>query len=40
LSDGTAEDQIHMALEEAKAQVWLLMRRLQGINADMEAACG
>lgn len=40
LTDGTAEDQIHMALEEAKARVWPLMRRLQGINADMEAVYG
>ena len=37
LSDGTAEDQIHMALEEAKKAVWPLMRRLQAINADLEA---
>ena len=37
LSDGTAEDQIFMALEEAKKAVWPLMRRLQGINAELEA---
>ena len=37
LSDGTAEDQIYMALEEAKKAVWPLMRKLQGINADLEA---
>lgn len=36
LSDGTAEDQIWMALEEAKRAVWPLMRRLQGINETME----
>ncbi len=36
LSDGTAEDQIHMALEEARQAVWPLMRRLQAINADLE----
>jgi len=36
LSDGTAEDQIHMALEEARREVWPLMRRLQAINADLE----
>ena len=40
LTDGTAEDQIHMAIEEARARVWPLMRRLQGINADMEAVNG
>lgn len=37
LSDGTAEDQIFMALEEAKRAVWPLMRKLQAINADLEA---
>ena len=37
LSDGTAEDQIFMALEEAKKAVWPLMRRLQAINAELEA---
>ena len=37
LSDGTAEDQIYMAIEEAKKAVWPLMRKLQGINADIEA---
>jgi hypothetical protein len=36
LSDGTAEDQIYLALEEAKRAVWPLMRRLQGINETME----
>ena len=36
LSDGTAEDQIFMALEEAKKAVWPLMRRLQVINEEIE----
>lgn len=36
LTDGTAEDQIFMALEEARSAVWPLMRRLQAINADLE----
>ena len=36
LSDGTAEDQICLALEEARGAVWPLMRRLQAINADLE----
>ena len=36
LSDGTAEDQIFMALEEAKRAVWPLMRRLQAINEEIE----
>ncbi len=36
LSDGTAEDQIQLALEEARREVWPLMRRLQAINADLE----
>lgn len=36
LSDGTAEDQIFMALEEAKKEVWPLMRRLQAINEEIE----
>ena len=36
LSDGTAEDQIFMALEEAKKAVWPLMRRLQAINEEIE----
>ncbi len=40
LTDGTAEDQINVAIEEAKARVWPLMRRLQSINADLEVACG
>lgn len=38
LSDGTAEDQILMALEEAQRRVWPLMRKLQAINADLELA--
>jgi len=37
LTDGTAEDQIFMAIEEAKRAVWPLMRKLQGINADIES---
>ena len=37
LSDGTAEDQIYLALEEAKKAVWPLMRKLQAINADLES---
>lgn len=36
LSDGTAEDQIELALEEARRAVWPLMRKLQAINADLE----
>ena len=40
LTDGTAEDMIAEALRGAKLAVWPLMRRLQGINADMERACG
>ncbi len=40
LTDGTAEDQINVAIEEAKARVWPLMRRLQSINADLEMICG
>ncbi len=36
LSDGTAEDQIYMALEEAKKAVWPLMRQLQAINEEIE----
>ncbi len=36
LSDGTAEDQIFMALEEARKQVYPLMRKLQAINEDIE----
>ncbi len=36
LSDGTAEDQIFMALEEAKKAVWPLMRQLQAINEEIE----
>ncbi len=37
LSDGLVEDQIYMALEEAKKAVWPLMRQLQGINERIEA---
>jgi hypothetical protein len=40
LSDGTADDIIDEALRGAKLAVWPLMRRLQGINADMEAVNG
>ncbi len=36
LSDGTAEDQIQLAIEEAKKEVWPLMRRLQAINEKIE----
>jgi len=36
LTDGTAEDIIWEAMEEAKKQVYPLMRKLQAINADME----
>ena len=36
LTDGTAEDQIEQALEEARKQVYPLMRRLQAINEDIE----
>jgi len=36
LSDGTAEDQIFMALEEARKVVYPLMRKLQAINEDLE----
>ena len=36
LSDGTAEDQIQLALDEAKKEVWPLMRKLQAINEEME----
>jgi len=36
LSDGTAEDQIQLALEEAKKEVWPLMRKLQAINEEIE----
>ena len=37
LRDGTAEDIIEEALVEARRAVWPLMRRLQAINADLEA---
>jgi hypothetical protein len=37
LTDGTAEDMIAEALRGAKLAVWPLMRRLQAINADLEA---
>ena len=37
LFDGTAEDIIEEALVEARKAVWPLMRRLQAINADLEA---
>ncbi len=37
LTDGTAEDIIEEALVEARRAVWPLMRRLQAINADLEA---
>ena len=37
LRDGTAEDIIEEALVEARKAVWPLMRRLQAINADLEA---
>jgi hypothetical protein len=40
LTDGTAEDCIAEAIKEAQARVWPLMRRLQSINADMEAVNG
>lgn len=42
LSDGTAEDQIYLAIEEAKRAVWPLMRQLQAINENLEreAVCG
>ena len=42
LTDGVAEDCILDALNEAKRQVWPLMRRLQAINETMEreAVCG
>ena len=37
LTDGTAEDCIGEALHEAKKAVYPLMRKLQAINADLEA---
>jgi len=40
LTDGTAEDCITEAIKEAQSRVWPLMRRLQGINEDLEATCG
>ncbi len=36
LNDGTAEDQIELAIEDAKKQVWPLMRKLQAINEEIE----
>jgi GH15 family glucan-1,4-alpha-glucosidase len=36
LSDGTAEDQIFMAIEEARKEVYPLMRKLQAINEETE----
>jgi len=40
LTDGMAEELIAEAIKEAQGRVWPLMRRLQGINADMEAVNG
>ena len=42
LTDGVAEDCIQDALNEAKRQVWPLMRQLQAINENLEraAVCG
>jgi hypothetical protein len=36
LTDGTAEDVIYDAMEQAKKEVWPLMRKLQAINEEME----
>ena len=36
LTDGSADDLIWEALQEAKTQIWPLMRRLQAINEEME----
>lgn len=36
LTDGYAEDLIEQAINEAKTQVWPLMRKLQAINMEME----
>lgn len=36
LTDGTAEDCIYEAMEEAKKAVYPLMRKLQAINEDIE----
>lgn len=36
LTDGTAEDVIYEALKEAKENVYPLMRKLQGINEELE----
>ncbi len=36
LTDGTAEDCIYSAIEEAKRAVYPLMRRLQAINEEIE----
>ncbi len=38
LTDGTAEDLIYQAMEEAKKEVWPLMRKLQAINEEIERA--
>jgi hypothetical protein len=40
LTDGIAEDCIAEAIKEARARVWPLMRRLQGINENLEMSCG
>lgn len=36
LTDGTAEDVIFEAMEQAKKEVWPLMRKLQAINEELE----
>lgn len=36
LTDGTAEDIIYDAMEQAKKEVWPLMRKLQAINEELE----
>ena len=36
LTDGTADDIIWEALQDAKKAVWPLMRKLQGINEELE----
>jgi hypothetical protein len=36
LTDGTAEDMIYEAMQEAKANVYPLMRKLQAINEEIE----
>lgn len=40
LTDGLAEDLIAEAQAQAEARVWPLMRKLQAINADLEAVNG